>query len=96
MAITQKLSDLLCYNKSTETFFDIYDDTVPVTPTKSIPHSPQDIYIEAFDCNSAIDNIHNSDNVILNMCVPVYDDPSPLMESEATKYVEWSNVKTGI
>ena len=87
------VSDLLCCNESTETFFDIYDDTVPVTPTKSIPHSPQDIYIKAFDYNSAVDNIHSGDNVILNMCVPVYDDPSPLMESEAPKYVEWSNIK---
>jgi len=84
--------DLLNYNENRETYFDIYDDTMITTAPKSIPQSPQDIYCEAFDLNKFGEEVYDDDSTALNMCVPVYDDPSPLTETEAPKYVEWSNV----
>ena len=83
-------SNLLSYDEHRETFFDIYDDTVVSTTPKSI--LPQDIYIEAFDYSSSGEKVYNIDSAGFNMCVPIYDDPSPLTETEAPKYVEWSNV----
>ena len=87
-------SDLLSYDEHRETFFDIYDDTIITTTSKSVPpRSPQDIYIEAFDYNSTGEKVCDADSDAFNMCAPIYDDPSPLAKTEGPKYVEWSNVK---
>ena len=84
-------SDTLSYEEHRETFFDIYDDTI--NSTKSIPpRSPQDIYIEPFDYNSSGEKVYDTDSADFNMCISIYDDPSPLTEIEAPKYVDWSNV----
>ena len=84
----ETIPSLLEVKEITETYFDIYDDTVNVAP-KSILHSPQDIYCEAFDYNH---HVQMGDDNTLSMCVPIYDDPRPLRETEAPKYVEWRNV----
>ena len=86
------VSDFLHYDENQETFFDIYDDTVVSKTLKAFPHSPQDIYIEAFDYNNTGERVCDEDSGTL-MCAPVYDDPSPLEEAEAPAYVEWSNIK---
>ena len=88
-------SDSLCHNDNRETYLDIYDDTVISGTLKSIPQSsPQDIYCEALDCSfsESVYNDMDDDTNVLNMCVPIYDNPSCLTQSEAPKYVEWDNV----
>ena len=86
-------SDMLNSDDLRETFFDIYDDTVISTALKSIPpNSPQDIYIEPFGHNSSNKKVCDTDSGTFDMCVPIYDDPSPLAETEAPNFVEWSDV----
>ena len=80
---------LLIQDEISETYFDIYDSAVKTVP-KSIPQSPQDIYCEAFDYDH---HVKKTDDNNLSMCVPIYDNPGPLKETEAPKFVEWSNVR---
>ena len=86
------VSDFLRYDESEETFFDIYDDTVLSKTLKASPHSPQDIYIKAFDYNNTDKQVYDTHSGTL-MCAPIYDEPSPLEEAEGPTYVEWSDVK---
>ena len=85
-------SELLNSDDHRETFFDIYDDTVISTTPKSIPSSSPDIYIEPIDHNKSGEKVCDTNNGTFDMCVPIYDDPSPLTETEAPNIVEWSNV----
>ena len=86
------IPSLLVSDQISETYFDIYDDAVNAA-LKPIPQSPQDIYCEAFDYNhhdkEEDDDIYNG----LSMCVPIYDNPGPLAETEAPEFVEWSNIR---
>jgi len=67
-----------------EICFNIYDDTV-TTPT------PQDIY-ESLDNGKNPEEIMQSDENSMTMCLPIYDDPSPLTRNEAPKAVGWDNI----
>ena len=86
------IPSLLMQDQISETHFDIYDDALLTAP-KSIPQSPQDIYCKAFDCNHHEKDDNNDEIYNLSMCVPIYDNPRPLAETEAPKFVEWSNIK---
>ena len=86
------IPSLLMQDQISETHFDIYDDALLTAP-KSIPQSPQDIYCKAFDCNHHERDENNDEIYNLSMCVSIYDNPRPLAETEAPKFVEWSNIK---
>ena len=88
-------TSVLVPDQISETYFDIYDNTVNGV-LKPAPQSPQDIYCEAFDYNHHDKEEEEDDDEIYNglsMCVPIYDNPGPLAETEAPEFVEWSNVK---
>ena len=85
--MNKDLSPLSSPINGNEMFFNIYDDTF-TTPTTQ---STENIYRnEGFDNTEEIgyDDVSNN----LSMCVPIYDDPSPLDKSEAPKIVEWDNI----
>ena len=76
---------------------DIYDDIVPVSDVANGPQLTQeylceDVYCEAFDCNHPDNLTCNDRSTTLNMCVPIYNEPTPLKREEAPKLVEWSNI----
>ena len=76
---------------------DIYDDIVPINDVGSRMQSTQeclynDIYCEAFDYNHPDYLTCDDKNIPLSMCVPIYNEPTPLKRHEAPKLVEWSNI----
>ena len=76
---------------------DIYDDIVPTNDVDSRIQLTQeylcdDIYCKAFDYNHRDDLSCNNENIPLSMCVPIYNEPTPLKRNEAPKVVEWSNI----
>ena len=76
---------------------DIYDDIVPVSNVApglqlTQEYLCEDIYCEAFDCNRPDDLACNDERNMLTMCIPIYNEPTPLKRDEAPKLVEWSNI----
>ena len=73
---------------------DIYDDIVPLSKPQLIhEYFCEDIYyLEAFDCNNPDNSASNRKSNVLSMCVPIYNEPTPLKRNEAPKLIEWNNI----
>ena len=84
--------------EAVELELDIYDDIAPVSDVVNGPQLTQeylceDIYCEAFDCKYSDDLACNDrSTTTLSVCVPIYNEPTPLKREEAPKIVEWSNI----
>ena len=87
LGIYKATTSVLVPDQTSETYFDIYDDTVS-TAVKPIPQLPQD-YCEAFDYSHHEEDPYNR----ISMCVSIYNNPKPLAQAEGPEFVEWSNVK---
>ena len=85
-------------NEEMELELNIYDDIVSINDVGSSIQLTQeylcddDIYCEVFDCNHPDYLACDNKNVPLSMCVPIYNEPTPLKRNEAPKLVEWSNI----
>ena len=90
--------ELVIYDVISEIQLDIYEDVVPISDAVlsqlSQEYLCEDIYCEAFDCNHPRDSVYSeSGNALtLSLCVPIYNQPTPLKRDEAPKLVEWSNL----
>ena len=90
--------ELGIYDVISEIQLDIYEDVVPISDAVlsqlSQEYLCEDIYCEAFDCNHPRDSAYSeSGNALtLSLCVPIYNQPTPLKRDEAPKLVEWSNL----
>ena len=89
--------ELGVYDVIPELELDIYDDVVQngdAVDTElqlSQEYLCDDIYCEAFDCNHP-DSVYSDSGNALSLCVPIYNEPTPLKRNEAPKLVEWSNI----
>ena len=90
--------ELGIYDVISEIQLDIYEDVVPINDAVlsqlSQEYLREDIYCEAFDCNHPRDSAYSdSGNALtLSLCVPIYNQPTPLKRDEAPKLVEWNNI----
>ena len=87
--------ELGIYDVIPEFQLDIYDDVIPIDdaaePQLSQEYLCEDIYCEAFDCNHP-DSAYSDSGNALSLCVPIYNEPTPLKRNEAPRLVEWSNI----
>ena len=91
--------ELGVYDVIPELELDIYDDVVQngdaVSTERQLSQEYlcEDIYCEAFDCNHPGDSAYSDSGNALSLCVPIYNEPTPLKRNEAPKLVEWNNIK---
>ena len=96
-----RIKENVCYStinyEGTELELDIYDDIFPASEIVNGPQLTQqylceDIYCEAFDCNYTDDVACDDRSTTLSMCIPIYNEPTPLKREEAPKLVEWGSI----